>query len=341
MEHIANGPFVVLDHPETPLNRKAVGFFDPEATTEIFIDRGLAIIPAYNEARYIGSVVLKALKYVGGVIVVDDGSTDDTAEIARLAGAIVVRHKVNAGKGVALNTGFQKAQELFIPDVVITIDGDWQHLPEELPQVAAPVLSGKADMVIGSRYLQKDSKVPLQRILGHWGFNFLLNLSSGTPLSDSQSGFRAFSLKAVRSICKSAHGFGSRGFSVESEMQFMAKDFGLTVVEVPITIRYLDKPKRSVLSHGLRVLNGILKLIGQTRPLLFFTIPGIAFLLLGALTGLWVIHSYQVNQELAIGTALLALLFCFIGTLALFTGIILHSLRGMVLDLARGGLDGK
>ena len=313
----------------------------PQEVRPVFIDQGVAIIPAYNEERHIGSVVLKAQKFVGQVIVVDDGSSDDTADIARLGGAIVVRHEINAGKGVALNTGFLKAQELFLPDVVITIDGDWQHMPEELPLVAAPVLQGKADMVIGSRYLEKTSKVPLQRVLGHWGFNTLLNFTSGTPLTDSQSGFRAFSLEAVKCIALSAKGFGSKGFSVESEMQFLARDYGLRVVEVPITIRYHDKPKRSVVSHGLRVLNGILKLVGQTRPLLFFTTPGVAILTTGVYFGLWVVHIYRIQQELAIGTALLSILLCFIGTLALFTGIILHSLRGLIIELARGGLSDR
>lgn len=303
-----------------------------------FLHEGVAIIPAYNEERSIGSVVLKVQQYVGHVIVVDDGSTDHTADIAHLAGATVVRHEVNSGKGAALNSGFRKAQSLFIPEVVITIDGDWQHLPEELSHVAKPILDGTADMVIGSRYLEKVNKVPLQRILGHWGFNVLLNLTSGTTLTDSQSGFRAFSLRALRSIASSAKGFGSKGFSVEAEMQFMAKDYGLKVVEVPITIRYMDKPKRSVISHGLKVLNGILQLVGQTRPLLFFSALGVVIIAIGTGVGLWVVGNYQANQELAVGTALISMLLLSIGALALFTGIILHSLRGLILEVARGAI---
>lgn len=291
----------------------------------------VAIIPAYNEEKYIGSVVLKALQYVHHVIVVDDGSADQTAEVAGLAGAIVVRHMVNRGKGVALNTGFSKAQELFLPNVVVTMDGDWQHMPEELPLVMGPILNDTADLVIGSRYLEKTSHVPIQRVLGHWGFTSLVNALSGTPLTDSQSGFRAFSLPAITALI-----FSSKGFSVESEMQFLARDYRFRVTEVPITIRYEDKPKRSVIVHGLKVLNGVLALIGQHRPFLFFAIPGFLLLSLGALIGLWVIHTYTVNQELAIGTALLAILFCMIGCLSLFTAIILHSLRGFVLNFLHG-----
>lgn len=295
----------------------------------------VALIPAYNEEKYIGSVVLKALQFVDHVLVVDDGSTDNTAELAELAGAIVVRHAVNRGKGVALNTGFAKAQELFLPTVVITMDGDWQHLPEELPLVMEPVLNGDADLVIGSRYLENTSHVPIQRVLGHWGFTSLVNALSGTPLTDSQSGFRAFSLPAITALT-----FSSKGFSVESEMQFLAHDYHFRVLEVPITIRYEDKPKRSVIVHGLKVLNGILAVIGQHRPFLFFAVPGMILMLIGAFTGIWVIHSYTINQELAIGTALVAMLLFMVGSLSLFTAIILHSLRGFVLNFLHGNEEG-
>jgi glycosyltransferase involved in cell wall biosynthesis len=295
-------------------------------------DMVVAVIPAYNEERFIGSVVLKVLQYVDQVIVVDDGSTDDTASIARTAGAIVVQHEVNRGKGVALNTGFKKAKDLFVPDAVVILDGDWQHRPEELPNLIRPVLQGGADLVIGSRYLEKEtaSEVPLQRVVGHWGFTALINALSGTPLTDSQSGFRAFSPRALESTW-----FSSQGFSVESEMQFLARDYGLKVLEVPISIRYQDKPKRSVLAHGLKVLNGILSLVSLTRPLLFFTVPGFLTLVMGALVGLGVVYNYGLYQRLAVGTALLAVLLCFVGTLALFTGIILNSLRGLVLEFLR------
>lgn len=289
----------------------------------------VAVIPAYNEARYIGSVVLKTKEFADPVIVVDDGSNDQTADLARRAGAYVISHTQNAGKGMALNTGFQKARE-FAPDAIVVLDADWQHCPEELPLVVDPVIKGEADLVIGSRYLARTSDVPLQRVVGHMGFNTLLNLASGTSVTDSQSGFRAFSSKAAQTIT-----FGAKGFSVEAEMQFLAKDLHLRVKEVPITIRYHDKPKRSVIQHGLKVLNGTLTLIGQTRPFLFFSIPGLLILLVGLIEGFYVFEIYNRTQELAIGTALLAVLFCVVGVLALFTGIILHSLRGLIMQMRK------
>lgn len=287
----------------------------------------VVVIPAYNEERFIGSVVLKTRQIVDTVIVVDDGSRDSTAEIAAAAGAVVVRHEGNKGKGAALNTGFLKAKE-YTPEVVITLDGDWQHLPEEMALVAAPVLEGGADIVVGSRYLEKSSDVPVQRVIGHWGFTSLTNIISGVSLTDSQSGYRAFSPTALEALT-----FSSRSFSVESEMQFLAKDHKLKVVEVPITIRYVDKPKRSVLSHGLVVLNGILRLVAQHRPLLFFAVPGVFMLLGGLLLGVWVVYNYWLHENLAVGTALVVVIMLLTGIFLLFTGIVLHSLRVMMAEI--------
>ena len=289
----------------------------------------VAVIPAYNEERFIGSVVLKARKYVGDVLVVDDGSTDATVEVAEAAGAIVVRHERNQGKGVALNTGFHKAQGLE-PEAVITLDGDGQHLAEQIPLVLTPILRGEADIVVGSRYLERKSCVPLHRIWGHRVFTFLTNQAAGVPVTDSQSGFRAFSRQAMEAIR-----FSSRSFSVESEMQFIAHGCHLKMVEVPITICYEDKPKRSVIAHGLIVLSGILRLVGQYRPLLFFGVPGMLTLLAGLAWGARVVEIYRRLQTLAVGYALVSVLLSILGSLSLFTGIILHSVRGLLLEMIR------
>jgi hypothetical protein len=259
--------------------------------------------------------------------VVDDGSSDATAELAAAAGVTVLRHAQNRGKGAALNSGFHLARE-WKPEALVVLDADGQHLPEELEQVAAPILEGQADIVIGSRYLEHTCKVPLHRIWGHWGFNLLTRLSSGEKASDSQSGYRAFSLRALECI-----EFSSQGFSVESEMQFLAHQHGLKLVEVPITIQYLDKPKRPVLSHGLSVLNGVLRLTGQYRPLLFFGLPGLLVLLGGLGMGVVVVDIYSRVRQLAVGYAMISVLMTLMGMLGLATGIILHSVRGLLVDM--------
>lgn len=288
----------------------------------------VAVIPAHNEERYIGSVVLQARQFAERVIVVDDGSTDGTSDIARAAGAEVHRHDENVGKGAALNSGFQQALN-HGPGVIVTLDGDFQHLPQEVPAIIAPILEGEADIVVGSRYLEGDSSgIPRVRVWGHRAFNLILALGSGLSLTDSQSGFRAFSPDAARALT-----FRSTDFSVESEMQFIAQELGLNVIEVSITARYQDRAKRNVFQHGLVVLNGVLRLVGQYRPLLFFGVPGLATLLAGILWGGHVVRIYQGTQELAIGYALISVLLMILGSLSLFTGVLLHSVRGLLLDV--------
>lgn len=321
----------MLEHQMTSIaDESTPANTDQRQSTQAFLQSVIVIIPAFNEARFIGSVVLRTLDFADEVIVVDDGSRDGTADIAERAGARVIRHGRNRGKGMALNTGFDLVRREYRPLAVVTLDADWQHSPEDVPVIAGPILNDTADLVIGSRYLQKASDVPFKRVVGHWGFNMLVNTVSGTRITDSQSGYRAFSPRAIESIS-----FRSSSFSVESEMQFWAADYELRVMEVPITIRYQDKPKRSVIAHGLNVLNGILRLVAQTRPLMFFSLPGLLLLTAGIIMGLVITVNYTQTHELALGTALFSLLLCFVGTLSLFTGIILNTVRSTILEFMR------
>ena len=284
----------------------------------------VVVVPAFNEERFIGSVVLKLKRFSVQVVVVDDGSSDGTAEIAEEAGAIVLRQRQNKGKGMALNAGFRYARDLN-PDVIVILDADGQHLPEELPQIIRPVVDGQADIVIGSRYLQNKSTTPLGRRIGHGVINLVTSLSSGVLVSDSQSGYRAFSQKAYQ--C--AH-FYSNGFSVESEMQFLAQEYGLKVKEVPITIRYTDPGKRSAVRQGLAVVDGILRMVGQYRPLLFFGVPGLVLFVTGFAWGIVVIERYNETHILATGYTILCVLLALLGMLMLSTAVTLHSVRGLL-----------
>ena len=297
---------------------------DAEALGE---HRVVVVVPAYNEERFIGSVVLKLLRYPLTVIVVDDGSSDDTAALAEAAGAQVVRHTQNKGKGEALNTGFCAAR-LLEPEAIVVIDGDGQHLPEQLPELLGPVLRGEADIVVGSRYLEKTCQVPPHRLLGHWFFNQVTGLASGVRVSDSQSGYRAFSPRAYN-----VELFRCADFAVEAEMQFLAREHGLRVAEVPVVIRYQDKPKRPVWQHGLTVLNGVLRLTGQYRPLLFFGLPGALLVTVGLARGMWVLKRFQSTQQLATGNAIVCVLLFVTGMVLFSTGIILHSVRGLLIDM--------
>lgn len=283
------------------------------------------LVPAYNEAKMIGSVLLSLKQYPLTILVVDDGSTDSTSEIARAAGIEVLRLDMNQGKGAALNHGLSHLKRLN-PDIVVLIDADGQHLPQELPALLQPIVAGEADIVVGSRYLNNTSNTPVHRQVGHKLINTATSLPTGISISDSQSGYRALSRKAMNLMR-----FSSKGFSVESEMQFLAKEHGLKMVEVPITIEYSGKEKRSAFSQGSSVLNGILSLVGQYRPLLFFGLPGSLMMLAGVLLGVYVIQRYREVQQLATGYTMLTLLLILIGFSLLSTGITLHSIRAWLV----------
>ncbi|GAC1383657.1 MAG: glycosyltransferase family 2 protein [Herpetosiphon sp.] len=307
-------------HVQEPINRDA-DLLSPHYT--------VALIPAYNEERFIGSVVLTALSYVDLVLVVDDGSYDHTAEVARKAGATVLRHETNIGKSAAVNTGFTYLRALG-PTTVVMLDGDGQHSADEIPVVLEPVLNGRADVVIGSRYLGIKSDIPDYRKVGQYGLTLITNFASGVHITDSQSGFRAFSPQALNNLL-----FSQGGFSVESEMQFLVNEHKLRLAEVPINVTYAEPAKRNPVRHGMQVVNGILRLVGQIRPLLFFGVSGLMLILLGTLLGLHIIDVYAHTKTLAIGYSLITVLLCVVGVLLSFVGVILHSLRGMLIELRK------
>jgi glycosyltransferase involved in cell wall biosynthesis len=290
------------------------------------------VIPAYNESRFIGSVVLGLKRRPVDILVVDDGSSDDTADIAQAAGAEVLRLENNRGKGAALNAGLEHVRQK-APDAVVIIDADGQHLPQELEQVVRPILEQQADIVIGSRYLEGTSNTPSHRRFGHKVMNFFTGLFSGVQASDSQSGYRAFSPQAYRLLT-----FTSYDFSVESEMQFLASEHNLKIVDVPVTIQYLDKEKRSPWRQGASVLYGILRLTGQYRPLLYFSMPGVISLLAGLIWGGVVINRYRIYGQLAIGYAMICVLLCLIGISLFSTGITLHSMRALFQEHLSGSV---
>ncbi len=287
----------------------------------------IAVIAAYNEDRFIGSVVLKTRHYVDQVLVIDDGSTDATARIAEEAGALVIRHETNRGKAQAVNTGLRRAREMDAA-LVVLIDADGQHDPAEIPLLITPVETQQADIVVGSRFLGTRSQIPRWRVMGQHALTVATNIASGVPLTDSQSGFRALSRKALDSLEFRPNG----GFSVESEMQFLVQQHRLAVKEVPVHMTYQEGPKRNPFSHGVQVLNGIIALVSQHRPLFFFGVPGFLILTLGIILGAIVIERYNTYQTLAVGYALISILLALIGIQTLFTGIILHTIRAFLAD---------
>ena len=208
----------------------------------------VAIIPAFNEEEALPDVIAKTLKYVDKVIIVNDGSIDKTAEVAIGAGAEVINHSTNLGKGEALKSGFKAVGN---DSIIITIDGDGQHNPDEIPDLIKPIIENGADLVNGSRYMNgPEENTPAYRRVGQRVLDIATNISAGITVTDSQSGFRAFSPKS-----KSCFRFKDTGFGIESEMLVDAAEAGLKIVEVPITVRYdVDGSTKDPITHGVGVL---------------------------------------------------------------------------------------
>ncbi len=290
----------------------------------------LALIPAHNEERFIGSMVLAVRAYVDEVIVVDDGSSDRTSEIARQAGATVfsiVAMVVRQRQSIL-------ASCMLVPSIqlhLVMLDGDGQHSADDIPQVLEPNHSRRADVVVGSRFLQVKSDIPAYRQVGQHGLTLVTNLASGVRVSDSQSGFRAFSGRAVQHLT-----FTQGGFSIESEMQFLVKEHHLRVVEAPIKVIYAEKAKRNPVRHGLQVLNGVLRLMGQLRPLLFFGASGFMVFLDRRLT--WHVPDPDLRGDTGISDWLRSAddSLCVVGMVLCFAGVILHSTRVMIRDVRYG-----
>lgn len=293
----------------------------------VYRRRIVAVIPAYNEDRFVGSVVLKTRGYVDEVVVVDDGSIDETAQIARNAGAYVIPHLENRGKAAALRTGFKYACSNGAT-VIVMLDGDGQHDPASIPAVTKPILDGSADMVIGSRFLGIKSAIPAWRQFGQHVLTTITNVSAGVSCTDSQTGFRAFSAEALKTF-----DIRCSGFTVESEMQFWASEQHLRLVEVPIGCVYAEKAKRNPIRHGLHVVDGILSLVSQSRPLLFFGSVGLALVCAGVVWGGLVIAFANGSGSLDIMQAVGATLLLVIGALMAFEGVELHVLRKLMLQL--------
>lgn len=195
------------------------------------------ILPAYCESKVIKEVIA-SIKKEGftNIIVVDDGSNDNTYEEAKSTGVITISHPINRGKGAATQTGIDAAK-LLNADIIVTMDSDGQHDPKDIKKLIKPIVDQKADVVIGSRMLN-NKDMPQSRILMNKIANIVTYVFFGIMVSDSQSGLRAYSKKAYTSV----YTYLDR-YEFESEMLGQIKEANLKIKEVPIKVIYTDYSK--------------------------------------------------------------------------------------------------
>jgi glycosyltransferase involved in cell wall biosynthesis len=286
----------------------------------------VALIPAYNEESSIAKVILRAKRYVDEVIVCDDGSTDMTFMIAKELGARVVRHGERQGKGEALRTLSKEVMEMG-PDIIVTLDGDGQHDPDEIPMLLKPIETGESDVVVGSRYVDGGKmNAPLYRKFGLRVINFLYRKFGGVRVKDTQSGFRAYSKKAFKCLIQ----YDAKGYGIEGEQSVLAAKNGLKVMEVPISVNYKGSrrnSKKSPLLHGADLISTLFRLVAEGRPLMYLGLPGIGFICLGMVLGLYLLWMFNITRYFSIPVAVLTVGFSIAGLLLVTAAIILHGLN--------------
>jgi len=334
--------------PEREICKDGLNLFienldDRRARKPVTSVRTLVAMPAYNEEKYIAKTIVGARKYAERVLVVDDGSKDDTVAIARALGAIVVQHTTNCGYGGALQTIFATARQLGADELVV-IDSDGQHNPQEIPRLLTELRKGN-DVVIGSRFIDGSNEdIPAYRKVGMKVLDTATSMASDLRITDSQSGFRAYGKRAIESIYISGD-----GMSAGSEILIQISDHRLEVAEVPIKVRYdiEDTSSENPISHGIGVLMSIVRQISFRRPLMLFGIPGLLFTGFGFGTQVFTFSQYyrtgQFHYVIFTGGFSLLMLGLLLATVGLILYAFVHTVlqgqgdeRKQTLDPGRG-----
>ena len=285
-------------------------------------------IPAFNEEKNIASLITQLKEITDEIIVCNDGSTDSTSKIAEELGAIVINHEKNLGYGAAIRSIFLKSKNLD-GDVLVTIDADGQHRVDDVNKVINPIINGESDLVIGSRFLDESEKeVPKYRKVGIKVITKVTNATIKKQLTDSQSGFRAYSKNVIKELNPSELGMG-----ISTEILIKASSKNFRISEVPIKIIYSgDTSTHDPISHGSSVILSTIKYTSIEHPLKFYGIPSMIFFIIGIsftyLAAQYYTEIGRLNTNLTIvaaGTVLIAVVL-------LITGILLYSLVSVVRE---------
>ncbi len=286
----------------------------------------IVCIPAFNEENTIQDIIKRSFKFADKVIVCDDGSSDSTFKKAENSGAIVLKHEKNFGKGKALKSLFDYVKKLDF-DVMITIDGDGQFLPEEMEFLSESIINNQADIVIGNRFLNS-KEMPRYRKTGNILLDKITKLASDLPIEDSQSGFRAYSFKAIKSI--SVH---TSGFGIDSEILVDAVKKNLILSEKPVTVLYntgFKTSSKDPISHTGGVLSSLLQLIAINHPLRYLGIPGLILFIIGTFFSITVITMFNEDRFFSIPTTLVAIGTLVSGLMLILMSVVLFSISQIV-----------
>ena len=282
----------------------------------------IACIPAFNESNGIRKVVEEISQFVDKVIVCDDGSNDNTKEEAESAGAYVITHQKNKGKGAAMKSLFEFAKTVNT-DVIVTIDADGQFLPNEIPKVIKPIIEQNVDMVIGYRFDDKN-EMPKYREFGNKVLDKITNLALDVPFRDTQSGFRAYSKKAIEKI-----EFSTDGFGADSEILIDAVKKGLKISEEKVTVIYNTGGRTSTknpVSHTSEVLTSVIEQIALRHPLKYLGIPGIMLIATSIIFGINLVTLFNETRYFSIPVTLIVLGSLIMGSMLTLISVLLFSI---------------
>jgi glycosyltransferase involved in cell wall biosynthesis len=284
-------------------------------------------IPAYNEEKNIAKIIVQLKKVADQIIVCDDGSTDSTSIIAESLGAIIIKHPKNLGYGSAIRSIFLKSREIN-SEVLVTIDADGQHKIEDVKKVIKPIVDGRADISIGSRFLDKHDNAPKYRKLGINIITKVTNSSLSEKITDAQSGFRAYNNKVLQTITPSDSGMG-----ISTEILIKSSNLGFKIAEVPTEIQYEgDTSSQNPISHGTGVLLSTLKYISIERPLRFYGIPSFILFTIGLIFTFFATQYYAEVGRLNTNLTLIAGGTLVISVMLMVTAILLYSLVSVVRE---------
>lgn len=286
-------------------------------------------IPAFNEEKNIASIILKLKKITNKIIVCNDGSSDLTSKIAEELGTTVVNHSKNLGYGAAIRSIFLKAKEMN-SDILVTFDADGQHRIEDIEKVIQPIMENKTDIVIGSRFLNKEKdQVPEYRKVGIKIITKVTNASINQKITDSQSGFRAYSKKVLEKLTPSDVGMG-----ISTEILIKSSKMEFKISEVPIKILYEGEntSTHNPISHGTSVLFSTIKYTSIEHPLKFYGIPAVIFVIIGLSFSIWSIQIFAETGKIITNITLIGAGTAIIGVILIITSILLYSLVSVVRE---------